>query len=92
MDNFLDIYLRIIDPRDFYIELEKVIDHELYHTVQNERMIHSKKFVSEEMYSYLKNQTIASLDPDFYLKYHNYFELEIEANIYAYNHIQKIIR
>ena len=41
------------------------------------------KYPSFDQYKYLKELRILEFDPDFYTKYHDYFELEIQANVYG---------
>lgn len=92
ISHFNDLLFSFTNTEKAYYEILKTVTHELCHIMQNNEKIILNKYPNIDQYKYLKEIKIASLDTEFYNKYHDYFELEIQANLYGYKQVIKELR
>lgn len=83
INHYNDLSFNITNSNQVYYEIIKIVNHDLCHLMQKEDKITLNKYPSFDQYKYLKELRILEFDPDFYTKYHDYFELEIQANVYG---------
>lgn len=90
--HFNDLLFSMTNSNKVYYEIVKTVNHELCHLMQNNDPIALNKYPTIDQYKYLKEIKLAQLDNEFYTKYHDYFELEIQANLYGYKQVIKELR
>ncbi len=92
ISHFNDLLFSFTNSNNVYFEILKTVNHELCHIMQSNEPIALNKYPNIDQYKYLKEIKLAELDPEFYTKYHDYFELEIQANLYGYKQVVKELR
>ena len=92
ISHYNDLLLSYTNSSEVYYEIIKTVNHELCHIMQKEDKITLNKYPSIDQYKYLKELKIIAFDPEFYTKYHDYFEIEIQANIYGAKQVIKELK